>query len=309
MQIEGFIRFIRPRSTPGMAGHGYPITSGNGYNTKNGLAGVLKRGNRDLLPGHTQEDSDKARFARRKSLGSINSDIGDVGPQNRPGLHFKREKWTISWAKIKRKLMLASTGTPSSGEGRSESSHTSADSRQQLAEAYVLHKRNEGQDGQTSGNNGDGETYDMPGKQVHIAEEEDDWKVDQLVVDSEFWDDDGHILTHAAGSNSASMGHPHERFSNSGRSGRETATAHSDTASLVKGPAWTAIDGVITFFSGYVFPKVRFIDKRRHDIKKAPFRSAATSSTLASVMKRKKKFFERSDGTIPSEMPGSAHVS
>lgn len=177
------------------------------------------------------------------------------GRQQGRGLQF-HQPFSISWSKIKRKVMLASTGTPSSGEGRSESSETSGNSRQQLHAAYVLGNRNAQQHNNKNGNAVGGEEGN--GKQVHMDGEEEDWSVNQIVVDTDFFDEDGQPLhpgAYGPGSAHGDAGGANgERVSNSGR---DTTTAHSETAgSIVKSPTFHVIDGFITFFVGYIIPKV-----------------------------------------------------
>lgn len=173
------------------------------------------------------------------------------------GLEFIQPKKWLSWEAIKRKLLLASTGSPSSVERQSETSEASGHSRQ------AAYNRNApaGQDVA-----GDHE------KQVHIDGDQEDWTVDQVVVDSEFWDSDGNLLytdDDPHSNDHTAAGGTHDRTSNSGR---DTTTAHSDTAgSLLKAPGYKAIDGFVTFFKGWLFPKClyffepRFGDPEKED--------------------------------------------
>lgn len=176
------------------------------------------------------------------------------------GLDFVQpSKWNwMSWESIKRKLLLASTGSPSSVERQSETSEASGHSRQA---AYIRNAANNGQAGADGSNN-----IHNNEKQVHMMSDggEEDWAVDQVVVDSEFWDADGNLLHTTDDPDSTghtAAGGTHERTSNSGR---DTTTAHSDTAgSLLKAPHYKAIDGVVTFFKGWLFPKCQYFFEPR----------------------------------------------
>jgi len=99
-------------------------------------------------------------------------------------------------------------------------------------------------------------------------EDADEWSVDQVVVDADYFDDDGNLLhSNESKDGSGTGGLVGERVSNSGR---ETNTAHSETAgSLIGGPTFKAIDGVITFFRGYLIPKcIYFFEPRFGDEEK-----------------------------------------
>ena len=174
--------------------------------------------------------------------------------QRERGLEFIQPKKWWSWERIKRQLLLASTGSPSSVERQSETSEASGHSRQA---AYVRNAQNA-----TAGASGGDQANNE--KQVHMEGDEADWTVDQVVVDSEFWDADGNLLQaqddpESAGPNGP--GNTHERTSNSGR---DTTTAHSDTAgSLLKAPHYKAIDGFVTLFKGWLFPKAQYFFEPR----------------------------------------------
>ena len=283
-----------------------PPVSAQNVNTSSstktaGLAGVLKRGNNEQWPASAL-NADDSRFGRNTVH---NRDSGDGGPggRHRPGLQFSRQPWTLSWTKIKRRLLLASTGTPSSGEGRSESSQTSADSGQQLANAYALHGKGGTTDRRVNGATGPGDE----GKQVHIDDEED-WQVDQLVVDSEFWDEDGNFIAQP-GMYGSTSSHRHERMS---ASGWENTTVHSDAGSVVNGPTWRAIDGIVTLFGGWIFPKVENCKASKASFKLTRANTSASaiiSSSLASATRRKRGFSARNDGITLNEMPGSVPAS
>lgn len=96
------------------------------------------------------------------------------------------------------------------------------------------------------------------------------------MVDNDWFDDEGNPIlwgsahsgsangqhgaggTHGNGHKDGHHGHGHhghgEKVSNSGK---ETTTNHSETAgSLIINPTVKAIDGVVTFFRGYLIPKV-----------------------------------------------------
>ena len=169
--------------------------------------------------------------------------------QRERGLEFIQPTQWWSWERIKRKLLLASTGSPSSVERQSETSEASGHSRQA---AYVRNGAAAAGGGQAGASNE---------KQVHMEGDEEDWTVDQIVVDSEFWDADGNLLAAQDPDSNGHTGNTHERTSNSGR---DTTTAHSDTAgSLLKAPHYKAIDGFVTFFKGWLFPKCQYFFEPR----------------------------------------------
>lgn len=130
-----------------------------------GLAGSKKR-----VRANGNEEKDDIEAARGTAT-TINAAKKDTQLQFSPKVS---KPFNISWRAIKRKLLLASTGTPSSGEGsrRSETSETSGGSRHRM---YVQ-------------NPGTGGAAPHGEKQVHIQGVDDglaeeDWEVDQV----RFW--------------------------------------------------------------------------------------------------------------------------
>ena len=225
------------------------------------------------------------------------------------GLEFHQPaSWTLTWEKIKRKLLLASTGTPSSGGNPSVTSEASRHSREA---AYL---RNDGAGAGAAAHHGGGGGGE---KQVHMALNgydpdgnpygDDDWKVDQVVVDAEFFDADGNIVhngTSIVGSGDhyrqdgragAPTGGAYGRgsqqpHSSSGRDGG-TTTAHSDTAgSLMKAPGFAIADGIFTFFAGWLYPKVGLSESCKSPVDLSPLtfcHSANTSLSHALATRRR----------------------
>jgi hypothetical protein len=94
----------------------------------------------------------------------------------------------------------------------------------------------------------------------------------QVVVDNEWFDDDGNPLqwgtsnsgsaaayrhtdaTGGGGGSGGNNGGTNQKVSNSGKA---STTNHSETAgSLIINPTIKVIDGIVTFFKGYLIPKV-----------------------------------------------------
>lgn len=213
----------------------------------------------------------------------------------------------FTWSNIRRKLLLASTGSPSSlEEGRSEGSDVSGNSRVQ---AYVQTRAKQANDAQQQQDkqaaalaNGKephstkhahiGGVSEIPPSGCRFGDNDDDddsWLVDEVVVESEFFDPDtgelinapvydprtGTFVTPRPSSHRGSQSGPSgahgagstshaDRTSASGRGEATNTTAHSETAgSMVKGPTWQAIDGICAIFTGYLIPKCQYFFEPR----------------------------------------------
>lgn len=180
------------------------------------------------------------KTGRTNTLPLHGESIGDDRPRE---LQFK-QPLSAYWARLKRKLLQASTGTPSDGqENRSDSSQTSGNSRE--LPAYILNAKKEAREKQLrlarqrelrGGYGGDGDSSEGE------EEEEEDWHVDSVVVDQHnFLDDDGE---HARFGNLRNQDGT-DRHSITGN----TTTAHSETAgSVVKVAGWEAVEWVSPLF-------------------------------------------------------------